>query len=233
MATVLSVIESGLAMSAMNRAELLATSGVELVRVVERAQDAVFAFMARLNPSLIGATADVSFDGMGWPRPTDADLVYRIEGRGALTTPNTTGEVKVVAWDDLGAATPAVYRNAQSYFSAGKTADPTAGILRFHYAGRPAALSATTDSLDTRLPNAYRAIFEYEVATYLARKDGGRPNDAGVMEQATMAAERDRWLSLLADWCAHETSNETRRFDEVKRIVTEERKPVGLTPAVG
>lgn len=233
--TCLSVVENGMALSAMNRPELLATSATELVRVVDRAQQATFALLARLNPALIGSFADVAHDGTGWVRPTSADAVFRIEGRGASTTPAITGEVKVVPWDDLAAATPAVYRTGQVYLSAGKSGDPTAGSLRFYYAKIPAALTTTAATLDPLIPDRYAPIFEYEVATYLARKDGGRPNDANVTEQSQMAAERDRWLALLADWAAHETMNETRRFDEVKRFTTEQREPIarGFTPAAG
>lgn len=235
MVTALSVIENGVALSAMNRPELLATNGNELVRVVDRAQVAVFAVLARLNPALIASQADVSNTGSGWARPADADAVFRIEGRGSGTTPNFTGAVSVVPWNDLAVATPAVYRLGQVYYSAGKAADPTAGVLRFYYAKRPASVSSTGATLDTLIPDTYAPIYEFEVATYLARKDGGRPNDAGVTEQSLMAAERDRWLALLADWAAHETMNEVRRFDEIPRFATEQRQPLtqGLTPAAG
>lgn len=233
--TALTVIENGVALSSMNRPELLATNAAELVRVVDRAQVAVFALLSRLNPSLVGTFADVALTGTGWTRPSDADAVYRIEGRGAQTTPTLTGKIDVVPWDDLAAATPAVYRNGQVYYSAGKSGDPTGGQLRFYYSKRPAQITSTASVLDTLIPDTYAPIYEFEVGTYLARKDGGRPNDANVTEQSQMAAERDRWLALLADWAAHETMNEVRRFDEVKRFTKEQRQEVtaSLTPAVG
>lgn len=233
--TCLSVVENGIALSAVNRPEVLATAATELVRVVDRAQQATFALLARLNPSLIGSFADVAFDGTGWARPASADAIFRIEGKGASTTPTITGEIKVVPWDDLSAATPAVYRTGQVYMGAGKSGDPTAGALRFYFAKIPSQLTTTASTIDALIPDRYAPIFEYEVATYLARKDGGRPNEANVTEQSLMAAERDRWLALLADWAAHETMNETRRFDEVKRFTTEQREPIarGFTPAAG
>jgi hypothetical protein len=233
--TALTIIERGLALSAMNRPETLATNGSELLRVVNRALVAVFAFCARVNPGLLAAQVDVLHNGTSWTRPDVADMVFRIEGRGAATTPTIAvgTEVKVVPQDDLTVATPAVYRFGQQYYSAGKSGDPTAGTLRFFCAGRPAELTATSDTIDARFPSVYYPILEYEVGTYCAMKDGGRPQDTGASEQQMMAAERDRWLSLFNDWCEHETAHEVRRFDEVKRFNTEAREKVkqALTPA--
>lgn len=233
--TGLQVIERGLALSALNRPETLATNESELLAVLNKALVALFAFAARVNPGLFGQTVDVSYNGSGWTRPANADLIARIEGRASLTTPAiaTGTEVKVVPQDDLSVASPAVYRFGQQYYSAGKSGDPTAGSLRFFCATRPAVLASTSDTIDDRLPAAYYPVLEYEVATYLAAKDGGRPQDTGPSEQSLMASERDRWLSMFNDWCEHETANETRRFDEIKRFTTEAREKVqqALTPA--
>ncbi len=234
--TALQIIERGLALSALNRAETLATNESELLAVVNKALVAIFAFAARVNPGLFGQTVDVAYNGSGWTRPANADLIFRIEGRGTLTAPTslTVGtEIRVVPQDDLAVASPAVYRFGQQFYSAGKSGDPTGGSLRFFCTTRPVALATTADTIDDRLPSAYYPVLEYEVATYLAAKDGGRPQDAGPSEQALMANERDRWLSMFNDWCEHETANETRRFDEIKRFTTEAREKVqrALTPA--
>lgn len=234
--TALQIIENGMALSALNRPETLATDENELLRVVNRALVALFAFCARVNPGLLGTVVSVAHNGTSWTRPATADMVFRIEGLGASTTPTIAAgtEVKVVPQDDLSVATPGVYRFAQAYYSAGKTGDPTSGQLKFFCAGRPTALAATSDSIDSRLPDVYHPILEYEVGAYLARKDGGRPGDGQAPSELSLfTSERDRWLGLFADWCEHETANEVRRFDEVKRIATEERKTLkqAFTPA--
>lgn len=190
------------ATSTKNQPTKIATEGAELVRVVQRAVQGAFAVAARVNPSYYGDEADVASVGQHWPRPSDAESVWRIE--------NPAGEeVVVVPRTDLRAdvARPAVYRLGNGYYPAGNALDPAlADTLTFLYSARPAGLADISSTIDERYPDELAGFLEYEVALYLALKDG-RADDA-----AAAKLGRDHWLALYVAHLEHETVTEVRRF---------------------
>ena len=110
-ATVQQILESGFALSRLSRPELVTLQSAALVQVVNRVQQALFQFAARVNPLMFVRQVDVVFTAGYWQRPSDAESLFRIEATGA-TTPALTGVVLVVPYDDRNAfvGTPAVYR---------------------------------------------------------------------------------------------------------------------------
>lgn len=227
--TVMQIVSGGFGLSEYSRPELIAGRETALVRCVARTMQTLFTFAARVNTTFFSTQTDVSFNSGGWARPADAESVFRLEGLGASTTPNTSGEILVVPYDDRAAfaGQPSVYRIGQRFYGAGNSGDPTGGSLRIFYARRPSALAAFTDVLDPMWPEQFNGILEYEVAAFTARSDGGRDG-----EVAEMAAERNRQILLFEAFLEHETAHETRRFGEIRWTATERREPLkALTQA--
>lgn len=222
MATVRAVIDAGMALSKFNRLDMVDFEAAALTQVVDRAHRVMFQFAARVNPLYFSAQADVPFSSGGWARPANAESVWRIEGRGELTTPTIADEVRLVPIDDrvAFAGTPSVYRIGTMVYGSGNTGDPTAGLLRFFFARSPSVLTYG-GSLDAAWPDAYTSILEFEVAAFQARADGGRDGELGVM-----VAERDRLIDLFEQHLEHDFANTSRRFGEVRRIATERREPL-------
>jgi hypothetical protein len=229
-ATVQELADSGFALSRYSRPELIATQAAALVKVVNRAQVALFQFAARVNPLAFTAQVDVPHTAGFWQRPSNAEALFRIEGRGSATTPATVGEVLVVPYDDRAAfaGSPSVYRLGSRYYSAGNAGDPTAGELLLFFARRPAVLSGFTSSTDPEFPDVFLPIFEFEIAAFNARADGGRDGEIDLM-----IAERNRQITLFEQWLEHETMNESRRLAEVRRFPTERRAPLDALVQAG
>lgn len=222
-ASVQSIVDAGFGLSRFSRPELIPAQAAALIQVCNRTQVTLFQFAARVNPLYFSDQVDVALTSGAWSRPTNAEAVFRLEGRGAATTPNITGEVLVVPYDDRAAfvGQPAVYRLGTRFFSAGNTGDPTAGELRIFYARRPAPLSTFASLTDAAFPDEFLPIFHYEVAAFNARADGGRDG-----ELQEMVAERNRHIALFEQFLEHETLNETRRFGELRRFPVEQRAPL-------
>lgn len=214
------VVTAGFALSAKNRPELVATQAAALARTVDRTQRALFQFASRVNPQAFMATANVPLLNGRWDRPIDADAVWRIE--------HGPDEVLVVPYDDR-AAFPrdkSVYRLGSNYYANGNGFAPT-GTLTFFYSRRPTAITDLNTRLDQDFPEAFVAIFEFEVAAWQARADGGRD---GELEQ--MIAERNRHIALFESWLEHETMNETRRMMAPRRFASARQEPLqALTQA--
>lgn len=207
------IIEAGYGKSTKNRPATIATDGVELLGVLNRAIAKYFSKLARANPVLIADAATVTFN-VGWTRPAAAASIMRIE--------TTTGsEVKVVPFNDrLAEATlPSVYRLARTFYSAGNANDPTSGDLVFIYAKFPTMLGSLAAQIDAAWPEFFNECLNLEIALYLANKDGR--ND----ELAGLEAERDEWTKLLLEYAEHETANESRRFDLLNKFQTQARRP--------
>lgn len=218
------IIDNGFGLSRLSRPELQTPQAAALVRHVGRTLQALYAFAARVNPTFFAASEDVLFQTFGWIRPAAAENVFRIEALGATVPGMVVGkEILVVPMDDRAAfaGDPAVYRYGGQYFSAGNAGDPTSGRLRFFYSRRPTVPAALTDVLDSTWPENHNAILEYEIACFNARGDAGRDG-----ELAVMIEERDSAIKLFEAFLEHETSNEHRRFGEIRWTATERRQPL-------
>lgn len=184
----------------------IATESVELVHLTNQSLAGLFQVAARANPAFFGVEAVVPFSAPGWPRPTDAESIYRLE----LTT---GAEVIVVPFDDrtIEVSTPAVYEMGQFFRSAGNLLDPTeADSLRMFYSDRPTDAALITDPVDSRWPEAFNILLALEVAIYLALKEG--LND----DVARLINDRNIWLTRYLAFLEHATANVTRRRSVAK-----------------
>ena len=211
--TVLDILRGAYGRSLKNKAGAIASEQVELVRVVQRAEQGLFSFAARINPQYFGDQATVAVASSAWPLPETAEAVFRIEMP-------TGAEVAVVPIEDrlLEPEKPSVYFLGKGFRSVGGTSDPVAESLTMFYARRPATLTATTSLLDTLWPEAHNDLLIDEVAIYLAIKDQGSGRD---LELKAIMEERDRRAMLFAAHLEHVVGNATRRHS-----------PVILTPSI-
>ncbi|MDZ7418794.1 MAG: hypothetical protein ONB52_21935 [candidate division KSB1 bacterium] len=219
--TVRDILEAAYAKSVKNRPGTLATETGELLQTVIRAHRGLYAVAARVNPLFFGKIANVTFATSGWPRPTDAEAVFRLEW--IAGTNGTTGgtwadgtEIVVIPFDDRNAEPllPSVYRFGQMFYGAGRSGDPTGGPIRFFYSKRPTDPANLDSQLDASWPEQFNELLVLEVAMYLAHKDGR------MEELPKLERDRDRWLELYIGFLQHETVNERRRFAHVWRINT-------------
>jgi hypothetical protein len=162
------LIVAALATSAKNRPDYLATKGSELLALVNRLVDALFLIGSRVNPEFFGASAPVAHDGTGWPRPTDALVVYLLERQSDLE------EIGVVGPRDRSQAlAPYVYELGGRWLAGAAQAGqlvPSDEVVAW-YSRRPTAPSVVTDALDGQWPEVCNPLLVSLVAHYLARKD--------------------------------------------------------------
>lgn len=186
----------------------IATQATELLNLLNRSMEGLYAFAARVNPTYFAETASVGFAGAGWTRPAAAESIIRIETPGFV-------EVIVVPFDqrDAEPGKPAVWRFGQLFRSAGNANDPTSGNLTFFYAKRPTAPVALANTLDPLWAEQFNELLALEVAIYLALKDGRASEVDGLMQ------DRDRWVTLYAAFLEHETANERREYGQAQRFV--------------
>jgi hypothetical protein len=180
----------------------IADEAVELLSVVNRALNGLYAFAARINPSFFATVVTVPFEsGLGWLRPADAESVFWIE----LTT---GAEVAIVPYEQrhMEPGRPTVYALGQYYRNTGMPTSPTGGSLRLFYARRPTPASTLTSTLDYMWVEAYNELLALEVAIYLALKSDQQT------ELQQLQAERDSWAGRFAFFLQHETASERRAW---------------------
>jgi hypothetical protein len=213
--------------SLKNQPQFIATEATELTQVVYRAMRGLFAAAARVNPLYFGIAATTAYTAPGWPRPSTAESIYRLE-----TLAGT--EVKVVPFDDRAAEPgfPTVYEFGQTYIPT--LIGPVVGFgnLRAYFSKHPDLLTAITDYIDAMWPESFNELLILETAIYLALKDG-RETEIG-----TLVGERDRWAKLYFAFLEHETTNEVRRFGAHARFAVRGQSPAwsllaGNTPGAG
>lgn len=207
--TVSDIIAAALAKSTKNRANIIATSATEMLEVVKRAMRGLYSVASEVNPTFFAKSAVVSFAAPGWARPSDAELVFRIEKDGT--------EVAVVPYDDTAAETgkPAVYALGQVYRPAGNALDPVAGDLVFFYSKIPASPANVDATIDSMWVEQFNELLILEVAMYLALKDGRMD------EVAELKPMRDQWALLFIKFLEHETANLRRRFGQARQFNTQ------------
>lgn len=204
--------------SALNRPGSIASEGTELVQLLLRLQRKYFAVAARINPLFYATSVKVTIGSGVWARPATAETIFRIE-RNSETTGGTGAagdEVAVVPFDDKKAepGMGAVYELGQQFYSAGNAKDPTGGKLTIFFSRRPTDPTAKTDPLDTQWPDQFNDVLIFEVAAYLAEKDGRES------EAANLRKELDGWATLYLAFLEHATSNERRRTALTRKFAT-------------
>jgi hypothetical protein len=230
--TVQQILDAAYAKSLKNRPGTIATESTELLQVVQRALNGIYALAARINPLFFASSSNVTLAAGSWARPETAESIFRIEGGTvAPTTPAvaTGAEVVVVPFDDRQAESgkPAVYRYGQKFFTAGNASDPVNNDLMFYYSKRPSTLSALTSTLDAMWTEQFNELLVLEVAIYLALKDT-RGDEIGVLSQ-----DRDRWANQFMAFLEHEVAIERRRHGHIRRFNTETLVPLNRLLAGG
>lgn len=229
--TVQDILDGAYSKSTKNRPGTIATEATELVDVVQRSINGLYAIAARVNPLFFASTQNVTL-ATGWARPETAESVFRVEGgTNPPTTPNvaTGTEVVVVPFDDRAAEPlkPAVYRYGQKYYTAGNALDPVNNDLMFYFSKRPSTLTVVASVLDAQWVEQFNELLMLEVAIYLALKDN-RGDEVMLLKQ-----ERDRWATQFLAFLEHETANERRRTGHIRRINTEMLQSFGRMLAGG
>jgi hypothetical protein len=191
--------------STKNRPDQIATKAAELLDLVGRALRGLFSVGALVNPEFYSKQANVAFAAGGWPRPADAELIWRIE------TP-LAAEVVVVPRSDRAAepGKPALYVLGQKFYGAGNALDPVAGNLAFFYSVIPAKPATLATVIDPLFPAHFDSLLMHEVAIYLALKDGRSEEVGGLV------ADRDKWLQLYVSFLEHETVNRVFRYGSTR-----------------
>lgn len=208
--TVSDIIAAALAKSTKNRANIIATSATEMLEVVKRAMRGLYSVASEVNPTFFAKSAVVTYLAPGWARPSDAELVFRIEKGGT--------EVAVVPYDDTAAETgkPAVYALGQIYRPAGNALDPiNTDDLLFFYSKIPASPASVDATIDPMWVEQFNELLILEVAMYLALKDGRMD------EVAELKPMRDQWALLFIKFLEHETANLRRRFGQARQFNTQ------------
>lgn len=206
------------AKSKKNQPGEIATEATELLGLITRALRGLFAFGARVSPQFFGIQADVTGASSKWALPTDVESLYRIE--------YVTGGAKVelVPFDDRTAAEPdpSVYHFGQSIYAAGNAndPDPAADDLRFFYAKSAETPASATVELDSLWDEDYDELLAYELAIYLALKDGRNE------EVIDLRKDRDRWALLFAAHLEHYMAGEVDRWPGSRALSTERIVPI-------
>jgi hypothetical protein len=205
------IIAAAIGRSSKNRADVIATSGTELLRLINSTYRGAYAIAAEVNPVYFATSADVAYAAPGWARPSNAENVFRIEIVGGA-------EVAVVPYDDQIAegGLPSVYPFGRIYVPTGSVNGPLiTDSLRIFFSKLPTVLAAVGTSLEAAWPTQFDNLLIEDVATYLAIKDG-RSEEAKVLSQ-----ERNRWLVMYVKFLEHETTNLRRRFGQRKQFNTQ------------
>lgn len=203
--------------SLRNRQGAVANEATELVSVINRLTIEAFLLAARINPTYFGLVDEVAYTGSpinGWPRPSRALSVYRIEATGATVPTLTDGRaIWPVPDDDRGAVTlePSIVERGTVfvYNSSGIAGSPTSGTLRFHYSRAPVLMTPgglLSQTIDSSFPDHMTGMIEAGVAHYLAVKDGRAD------EIPAVAKSVELWQAAWTDFLLNASPNTIRRF---------------------
>lgn len=220
--TVQQILTAAYAKSIKNRPGEIATETTELLQVVNRELQGLFAEGVEHNRTFFAQEAVVAYSAPvgGWPRPDAAEAVIRIEAAGA--------EVAEVPFDDRTAESgmPAVYHMGQVFKPAGNAGDPTSGNLTFFYSARPRDLTALTGdpagTLDPLWPEQFNELLILRIALYLAGKDGQRSD-----ELQLYSAEYEAWRQRFIRFLQHSSTTLRQRWGHSGRTNTQRITPRG------
>lgn len=195
--------------STKSRPNMIATQQTELLALASRAVRALYAIASHVNPEYWGQTGVTAHDGVGWPRPANAQTVHRI------TRTSDGAPVAIVPADDQAAeqSRAAVYFYGRKYRIAASPVGPLdTDQLTIWYARMPGKPAAITDIIDAEWEETFDAFLTIEVAMYLALKDGR------LDELAALSPSRDREAQLFVDFMQYANVGLTTRFGQPRRV---------------
>lgn len=217
--TVQDILDGAYGTSTQNQPSTIATEATELLAVVKRKLAGIYGFAARINPIHFSDSLDVVGVAGQWERPEAANAIFRIED-------SSGEEVVVVPYDDRLAAEPqiALYEFA-GLFTADATQTNAPGdtdTLTFWFSKRPDDPSPDdlTGVLDPDWDDAYSDLLIFELAIYLALKDGRTE------EVEALKVERNSLAQVFASYLQHSTANLQRRFGHQKVVDVETLLPM-------
>jgi hypothetical protein len=189
--------------STRNRPQTIADEQSELIGLLNRLTIELFLDAAISNPFWIGLqlSVDYSSELLGWPRPSRALALIRVETTETTTPALAVGtEVAVVAPDDVNAGKflPTVIEAAQVLLKSSLPDSPQDGALTMWIARRATLLTIggeLSQTIDPAITDDMQDYFVHGVAAYLADKDG-RSSEAAA-HAAAKEAMRGLWLRLL------------------------------------
>jgi hypothetical protein len=218
------IFTAALAKNRKNQPGIIATPA-ELFSQFRRYYPVFWTIAARVNATFFGKIADVPFSVAlgGWPRPDDAESIFRIEDDG--------GQVEVVPFDERDADpfTPAIYEWGQVFFPAGNALDPigTESVaesveeaLTFWYSKKPETPADADTELEALWPRAYDELLVLEHAIILALKD------ERAEEVAQLRPERDAWLRRFIAHLEHATVGVVRSTGTAQRYTAQSYVPL-------
>lgn len=193
MADVQAIIDAAISRSAAAQPHLLTIDAPELLRVVQRVLSRLYLLAARRRAVNFGQLATVTYTAGnpgGWPFPSDALVVLRVElGDGT--------EVAVTRLDDRAGMQPmpSVYELGRVLVTCGAATDPTNGdTLSVFYAAAAPTLATVATPLPAAFPEMFYPLLELAVAQYCARKD------ARVEDLASFQGEESEWAAYFDAW---------------------------------
>jgi len=188
----------------------------EFIDVLNSSLRGYMAEGAEVNPAFFGVrfVASKLDEAGGWHRPPRAAMILRLEaGEGALSASGESipigTEIVQVPYDqrNIEGGRPAVYNFGQVFYPAGKQIDPEAGDLVIMASRLPESLTKLDDQIDPTWPEAFNSLLKWDLAIYLAVKDGDRDT-----EVAAFMGQREQELARYKSFLANESVALTRDF---------------------
>jgi len=179
MATVQEIIDNGRKRSALNDANL--TDDTALIELIGSVLQEIFIRAPWLRMTKVVVSA---------PGASQPWNIYSSASHPAARVEKADGtRVNVVAVQEPDAAfDPRLYRVGNSYYAPGTDPDPASDALIFFHPDVPTFPTATSDTIDTDLPQAWERLLEIKVAKWYAARDG-RLEEAQMLE--------GEWIALL------------------------------------
>lgn len=191
-------------------------SDAELIALIGDLLEQYMTEGAALNRRFFGARFVVDFDAElgGWRRPPEATRVdYMLAGTGMQNRsglPISQGtEIIDLPIDQRSTeqGRPAVYQWGQVWYSAGRPSDPASGELVILGSRRPSRPETVESPIDPLWPEMHNPLLKWNLALYLAQKDGER--DA---EVALFTRLRDEAHALFVAFLKAESTTEVRAY---------------------
>lgn len=219
--TALALIQRAYGTSRLNDANSIDDEADALLALLSELLRGYYAEGARANRKLFAQRVAVPFDNGAWKRPPNAELVMRLEAGADTKKADDSAiaagtEVIELPFDQrqIEQGRPAVYELGQRYYTAGRAAvDPAKGGLVFMAAVSPDDLEDLEDELPEEWPeSAGNPLLKWDLAIYLAQKDGERDN-----EVTAFTGQRERAHARFLAFCETASTTEVRNYGHTNR----------------
>lgn len=216
MKTAKQIIQEAYATSKHNEPGRIADESGELLTLLNARLRRYFAIGGRKNRRFFGKIFDVAFvPGTplgGWPRPAGLETALK------LAAGDTMGNAQIAAGDEVAdipfdqftaePGKPAVFNFGQVWYSRAKQPkDPVNGTLRVFGTAAATPCAELDSKIDPLFPDTYTTMLKWDLAAYLALKDGERDN-----EYKAFIAEQVREEAEFLEYVQYETATEVRSW---------------------